>query len=336
MKSRIKIVVQGTKLISDYLKKNLKVSNSVFYSKTQDDDFFKKVKNADVLVTMSWGKNMFGGKGIIKIPNVRKLRLIHTPGAGIDGISLDKIPPNCKLCNVYEHETPIAEYCLANMLNWETKMIQKINRFKRLDWSDSLFASATPHSELRGKCIGIIGYGRIGKEIARLLYAFKTKTYAFTRVKTKKDSLVSKCITSKYFGEYINQLDYIIVCCPLNKDTENFINKKNLRLMKKSAVIINIARGDIINEEDFYLALKNNIIGGGIIDTWYRYPVNKNKLKFKPSKFNFHMLNNVIMTPHTSAWSLSMIIRRSYLIKTNIENLYLKKKLRNEISFSNF
>ena len=69
MKSRIKIVVQGTKLISDYLKKNLKVSNSVFYSKTQDDDFFKKVKNADVLVTMSWGKNMFGGKGMIKIPN---------------------------------------------------------------------------------------------------------------------------------------------------------------------------------------------------------------------------------------------------------------------------
>ena len=65
-----------------------------------------------------------------------------------------------------------------------------------------------------------------------------------------------------------------------------------------------------------------------------RYPVNKNKLKFKPSKFNFHMLNNVIMTPHTSF--LYMIIRRSYLIKTNIENLYLKKKLRNEISFSNF
>ena len=96
-----------------------------------------------------------------------------------------------------------------------------------------------------------------------------------------------KCITSKYFGEYINQLDYVIVCCPLNKDTENFINKKNLRLMKKSAVIINIARGDIINEEDFYLALKNNIIGGGIIDTWYRYPVNKNKLKIQTLKVQF-------------------------------------------------
>ena len=103
--------------------------------------------------------------------------------------------------------------------------------------------------------------------------------------------------------------------------------------MKKSTVIINIARGDIINEEDFYFALKNNIIGGGIIDTWYKYPINKNKKKFKPSKYDFHKLNNLIMTPHTSAWSKSMIIRRSNLIKKNIENLFRNKKLYNKVYF---
>ena len=135
------------------------------------------------------------------------------------------------------------------------------------------------------------------------------------------------------FEKYISELDYIILCCPLNNDTKNLINKNNIKLMKKSAVIINIARGDIINEEDFYLALKNNIIGGGIIDTWYKYPINKNKKKFKPSKYDFHKLNNLIMTPHTSAWSKKMIIRRSSLIKKNIENLYLKKKLCNQINF---
>ena len=139
MKSNFKIVVQGTKLIADYLKKNLDIPNSVHYSKVQDNQFLNKVKNADVLVTMSWGKSMFGGKGVLKIPDVKKLKLIHTPGAGTDGINFEKVPSNCKICNVYEHEVPIAEYCLANMLNWEIKMIQKINRFKMLDWSDSLF-----------------------------------------------------------------------------------------------------------------------------------------------------------------------------------------------------
>ena len=100
MKSRVKIVVQGTKLISDYLKKNLKVPNTVFYSKVQDDEFYKKAKNTDVLVTMSWGKSMFGGKGVMKIPDVKKLKLIHTPGAGTDGINFEMIPSDCKLCNV--------------------------------------------------------------------------------------------------------------------------------------------------------------------------------------------------------------------------------------------
>ena len=333
MKSNFKIVVQGTKLIADYLKKNLDIPNSVHYSKIQDNQFLKKVKNADVLVTMSWGKSMFGGKGVLKIPDVKKLKLIHTPGAGTDGINFEKVPSNCKICNVYEHEVPIAEYCLANMLNWEIKMIQKINRFKMLDWSDSLFSLGIPHSELRGKCVGIIGYGRIGKEIAKLLHVFKTKTYSFTRVKTKKDNFIKKSIVISNFEKYIHELDYIILCCPLNKNTENLINKDNLKLMKKSAVIINIARGDIINEEDFYFALKNNIIGGGIIDTWYKYPINKNKKKFKPSKYDFHKLNNLIMTPHTSAWSKSMIIRRSNLIKKNIENLFRKKKLYNKVYF---
>ncbi len=336
MKSRIKIVVQGTKLISDYLKKYLEVPNSVFYSKVQDDEFFKKAKNTDVLVTMSWGKSMFGGKGTMKIPDVKKLKLIHTPGAGTDGINFEMVPSNCKLCNVYEHETPIAEYCLANMLNWETKLIEKIYRFKKLDWRDSLFSIGIPHSELSGKCIGIIGYGRIGKEIANLLHSFKTTIYTFTRKKSKKDNIISKSIEISYLKKYINELDYIILCCPLNKSTKDLINKDNLKLMKKTAVIINIARGDIINEKDFYLALKNNIIGGGIIDTWYRYPINKNKIKFKPSKYNFHSLNNVVMTPHISAWSKNMIIRRSKIIKKNIENLFNGKKLLNQIEINNF
>ena len=136
--------------------------------------------------------------------------------------------------------------------------------------------------------------------------------------------------------KYIHDLDYIILCCPLNKNTENLINKDNLKLMKKSAVIINIARGDIINEEDFYFALKNNIIGGGIIDTWYKYPINKNKKKFKPSKYDFHKLNNIIMTPHTSAWSKSMIIRRSNLIKKILKIYFVRKNYIIKFIFSNF
>ena len=329
MKSKMQIMVQGTKLISDYLKKHLNIPNSVYYSAIQDEKYFQKVNNTDVLVTMSWGKSMFGGKSLVKVPTVNNLKLLHTPGAGTDGINFKMLPPNCKVCNVYEHETTIAEYCLANILNWEIKLVEKSLKFKTLDWSDSLFSAGKPHSELYGKSIGIIGYGRIGKEVAKRLKSFNTKIYGFTRIAKKKDSLLYKSIKVELLNKYINNLDYIVLSCPLTKSTEGLINKHNLKLMKKSAVVINIARGDVINEKDFYYALKSNVIGGGVIDTWYKYPLNKEEKKFNPSKYNYHKLKNIVMTPHISAWSQNMIIRRSSVILKNIENLYNNKKLKN-------
>ena len=104
-------------------------------------------------------------------------------------------------------------------------------------------------------------------------------------------------------------------------------------LLKKTAVIINIARGAIINEKDLYIALNKKKIGGAIIDTWFKYPVDKSKKDFKPSIYAFNKLSNVVMTPHISAWSEEMIMRRSSVISNNIERLYLNKKLLNQISF---
>ena len=105
--------------------------------------------------------------------------------------------------------------------------------------------------------------------------------------------------------------------------------------MKKTAVLINVARGEIINEKDLYNALMSNHIGGAIVDTWYKYP-NTTSRKFNPSKYDLHKFKNIVMTPHVSAWSKNMIVRRAKLIKLNIENLYNKKKLINEIKFNNF
>jgi phosphoglycerate dehydrogenase-like enzyme len=101
--------------------------------------------------------------------------------------------------------------------------------------------------------------------------------------------------------------------------------------MKKDAVIINIARGGIINEKDLYDALKKRLIGGAIIDTWFKYPQSKEQNGFKPSKYLFNKMKNVIMSPHISAWSENMIERRSRVISDNINRLYSKKGLINTV-----
>ena len=93
--------------------------------------------------------------------------MLHLPGAGLDGIDFSQISKATKMCNVYGHEIPIAEYCIGTILSWEMQLIKKINGFKKLDWKDSLVFAAPFHGELFNKKIAILGYGRIGKEISK-------------------------------------------------------------------------------------------------------------------------------------------------------------------------
>ena len=280
---------------------------------------------------MSWGKSMWGGVSNIQIPNTKNLKLIHMPGAGVDGVNFKSVPKGCKVCNVYEHEIPIAEYCLANILNWEMKLIEKIIKFKKLDWSDSIIFDGATHSEISNKTVGIYGYGKIGKEIAKRLKPFNINTIGYTRILKKKDSYLKEVFLSNKLKKTVHKLDYLIIACPLTSITKGAINKSILSLMKKTAVIINIARGAIINEKDLYIALNKKKIGGAIIDTWFKYPVDKSEEDFKPSIYAFNKLSNVVMTPHISAWSEEMIMRRSSVISNNIERLYLNKKLKNQL-----
>ena len=324
-----KIVVQGTRKIITYLKSYIKIPNKLYYFAKQNENYFKKLKKADVVITMSWGKTMWGGTKNLKIPEVENLKLIHLPGAGIDAINFSQIPKSCKVCNVYEHEIPIAEYCIANILNWEMNLIQKTARFKNLDWSDCMIFDGPTHNELFDKTIGILGYGKIGKEIAKRIKPFGTNLIGFTRTIRKKDKYLNNLYLSKDLKKNVNNLDYLIIACPLTKSTKDIINSNVFKYMKKDAVIINIARGGIINEKELYYALKKRLIGGDIIDTWFKYPQNKDLNGFKPSVFLFNKMKNVIMTPHISAWSENMIERRSRVISENINRLYNKKGLIN-------
>ena len=87
----------------------------------------KELLDADILITSSWKNNNTPAP---------KLKLIQIPAAGYENIDISSIPNDCKLCNVYEHEDPIAEYCLLAMLESEIKLSQSDKKFKSLDWSD--------------------------------------------------------------------------------------------------------------------------------------------------------------------------------------------------------
>ncbi len=325
----MKIAVIGrtsyTKLLRKFLKKDFTIKQFSGFNKSSCE----KLKDIDILVSMSWGKSIWGESLKVDIPITKKLKLIHLPGSGTDGVDFSKVPNGCKVCNVYEHEIAISEFIIANLLNWEIKLINKLENFKKYNWKDSMLFSKNPHGELNNKKVAILGYGRIGKELTKKLTVFNSHTTIITRKKIKKEKVFNRNILISNIKKNIKDFDYFIVACDLNKSTFNLISKKEIKLMKKNCVIVNVARGPIVNEQDLYNALKNNLIGGAIIDTWWRYPEIKNKENFKPSRFDFGKLKNIVMTPHLSALSSNLLERRIKVISKNILALKRNKKLMN-------
>ena len=186
-----------------------------------------------------------------------------------------------------------------------------------------------PHGELNEKKIAIIGYGRIGKEITKKLSVFNTTVTVITRRKIKKNHFFQKNVLIKNLKKNIKEYDYLIIACDLNRSTLNLITKKEIIKMKKNSVLVNVARGPVINEKDLYYSLKNNIIGGAIIDTWYKYPEKDDQKYYKPSKYDFAKLKNVVMTPHLSALTERLLERRIKIIAANIIAIKENKKLIN-------
>ena len=271
----MKIAVIGrtsyTKLLRKFLKKDFFIKQFQNFNSLSSEKF----KDIDILISMTWGKSIWGENINVDVPKTNKLKLIHLPGSGTDGVDFSKVPNGCVVCNVYEHEITISEFIIANILNWEIKLIDKIEKFKNYNWEDSMLFSKNPHGELNKKKIAILGYGRIGRELTKKLSIFNTHVTIITRKKVEKENIFDRNLLVSKINKYLKDFDYFIIACDLNNSTLNLITKKEINLMNSNCVIINVARGPIVNEKDLYIALKNKLIGGAIIDTWYRYPEKK-------------------------------------------------------------
>jgi phosphoglycerate dehydrogenase-like enzyme len=136
---------------------------------------------------------------------------------------------------------------------------------------------------------------------------------------------------SSYLEALLTESDYVLITAPLSESTKDLINESTLKKMKPSGVIINVARGPIINEAAIYKALKNHEIGGALLDVWYQY-ASADNLEMRPSEFPFHELDNVIMTPHTASWTDQLDKRRIDSVVKNIQNFINQKPL-NEVVY---
>jgi phosphoglycerate dehydrogenase-like enzyme len=257
-----------------------------------------------------------------------RFRLLHVPGAGLDGIDFATLPPGCGVCNVFEHETPIAEYVCAAMLEREIGINAMRSSFSADGWSNQ-YRARVQHGEISGKTLLLVGYGRIGQAIAKRARAFDMHVIALDPFATM-DAHLDEMVKPDQLAQVLPRADYVALVCPLNDATRGMINASQLAIMKPDAVLINVSRAEIADEKALYEALSRGQIGGAVLDVWYQYPKGGDD-QVAPSSMPFADLPNVVCTPHSAAWTRNLPTRRYTFIAGNIDRLVRGEPLRNVV-----
>lgn len=264
-------------------------------------------------------------------PPSPKLEMLHAPNAGLDSIDFDALPPDVRVCNVFEHHIGIGEYVLAGMLRSVIDLEARSAKFKNgLNWEDTPRLGALTRGELSGKTLLSIGYGTIGQAVAERARPFGVRIEAVTRTPRPMTPEPDRMAGYDRMKQMIGDADFVLVACPLNDETEGMIGADLIGAMKPTAILINVARGKIVEEKALYDALAKGKIGGAVLDTWYDYPTTDNH-DAKPSVWPFWELDNVVMTPHCSGWTDGLIERRFKVVAENARRLYAGEGLINQV-----
>jgi phosphoglycerate dehydrogenase-like enzyme len=272
-----------------------------------------RLGDIDVLVSMAFTREMATA--------APRLRLVQVPGAGLDRIDRAALGPGTVLANAYGHDVGIAEYVLGAMLAVTRSFCRLDADLRRGRW-DSVWSGAPVPlwPELAGKTLGILGYGRIGQAVARRALAFDMEVLAIRRDASRPDPLGLAFVRGPAaLDEVLERADYLAVTLALTADTRGLIGARELARMKRTAMLINVARGEVVDEEALYDALRGGAIAAAALDVWYRYPAGDTPVH--PGHRPFHTLPNVLMTPHISGWTEGMMDARAGVIAENIHRI---------------
>ena len=272
-----------------------------------------RLSDVDVLVTLAFTHEMGAA--------AKRLKLVQVPGAGLDRIDRSALPAGASLANVYGHEIGIAEYVLGAMLTLTRGFARIDAALRRGAWESQWGVGASPPApwpELAGKTLGILGYGRIGQALARRARAFDMDVCAIRRDVTRSAADALAFLGGPdALDEVLRRADYLAITLSLNDSTRGLLGDRELSVMKPTAVLINVARAEIVDEDALYRALADKRLAGAALDVWYRYPQAPGPTL--PARQPFHELANVLMTPHVSGWTEGMLEARATLIAENIQ-----------------
>ena len=248
------------------------------------------------------------------------------------GVGFDNIDANfCTKMGIQVTNTPgilndaVADMSMALLLA-VARRVPEGDRIVRSGGFKSNFYHLLWGADLRGENLGIIGMGSIGQDVAKRAIPFGLN------IKYHNRNRLSKNIESSLNGEWMSlegllkSCRYILILCPLTKETKHLITIKEFESMKKDSFLINIARGPIVKESDLIIALENKLISGCALDVYEFEPSYDKKLA---------NMDNVVLAPHAGSASFKARTGMVELAAKNVENFFIEKKVLNPVNTIN-
>ena len=307
--------------IIDEAKKEFGINDlNVIYAKDKEERL-QALKGADAVIS--------GPLFTEEVNLAENLKMIQVPYAGVDEFDLNDIITDrgIMLANVHGNALSVAEHAFALLLALAKGIVRNDRDLRKGYWHG--WMSREPNLELEGKAVCIVGLGSIGKNVARIAKAFGMKVIGVKKTVEQVEN-VDKVYQSGELLNAIKDADFVVIAVPTTNETRGFINKEILERMN-GKYLINVGRGDVINEADLFVALKDGILKGAAIDTWWVYPKKPYEFSY-PAHYPFWVLDNIILSSHTAGYSDGSIRKNWTEAVKNVMRFFAGKPVENLIS----
>lgn len=265
---------------------------------TDPAELYERSKDADVLMIAN---NPLPNEVIEKLDQTK---LINVAFTGLDHVGSQAADKGIKVINAAGYsDQSVSELVIGLTLNVYRKIAQGNQDIRKAD-----FPGMIQGQEIKGKTLGIIGTGNIGIETARLFKAFGANVLGHSR--TEKDEAKELGLTYVSLDELLKQSDIVSIHLPLNDGTKNTLSKEKLALMKETAILINCARGPIIDNDALADQLNNGKLAGAGIDVFDMEPP-------IPSDYALLHAKNAVLTPHVAYLTDEAMVNRAHIVFNN-------------------
>jgi phosphoglycerate dehydrogenase-like enzyme len=264
-----------------------------------------------------------------QLKDAKKLKWLHSTAAGVAQLMYPELRDSGILVTNPSgvFSVPMAEHAMGLVLALARNFPDSVRQQDRANWSQQdLWDRPQRLAEVNGQVLLIVGYGSIGRELAKRAKAFDMRVWGVTRSGEGDGGHVEKILPAAKLHEALPEADYVVISAPETADTRHLIGAAEMAKMKRGARLINVGRGSLLDEGALIRALESGALGGGAIDVAQTEPL--------PADSPLWKAPNLFITPHTSALSDRLWKRQTALLMELLERWFEGKEMFNRVDLT--